>query len=295
VPSLVPPGFTRGPILFIGPAQSESSDTSQLQRFWTEGGSYGARILILMAGAHQAVTKPYQHLFAAWETEWVQVINIQSRSDAQQTQHQATIDAATAILLLEENPLRFAALLGGTPVATAVRRANARGKVVGGVGRGGSVLCQHMLILEDHLPEPLPLINRRLAQFAPGLGIINRVLLEADARTNWQTDLSRLLSAVAQNPFLIGISLEPGAGAVIYPDSTLEVFGEQRVLIVDGGQISYTNAYADDREQPISLLGVQLHVLAAGYTFNLDDRNALPPASTDLPTTAVPAQSKSPF
>lgn len=295
MPSLVPPGFTRGPILFLGPAHSEQSEISQLQRFWTEAGSYGARILILMTGGQPATAEPYLRLFAAWETDWVQVLSIQSRNDAQQVQHQATIDTATAILLLEENPLRFTALLGGTPVATAVRRANARGKVVGGVGRGGSVLCQHVLIPEAHLPEPLPLIHRRLAQFAPGLGIINRVLLEADTTTNWQTDLGRLLSAVAQNPFLVGISLEAGTGAVVYPDSTLEVFGEQRVLIVDGGQISYTNAYADEHDEPISLLGVQLHVLAAGYTFNLDTRNALPPARTDMPTTAVPAQSKSPF
>lgn len=296
MPALVPPGFTRGPILFIGSDANRPIDAPLLQRFWTEAGSYGARILIVPTAATQAAADPYVQLFTQWEAGAVNVLTVQNRTEAQQALHLALIDQATAILILDGNPLRFASILGGTPVAQAIRRANARGKIVAGIGRGGAILCQHMLVFEPSLAAPEPFLHRRLIQFAPGLGIINRLVLDvANGAEGLQAGLSRLLTAVAYNPFLVGVNLEPGVGVAIYAESTLEVFGTGSVLLVDGAGISYTNVHESEREESLSLIGVQLHVLARGYTFNFDQRTVHQPVSSDIPMTVMPEQNTSSF
>jgi len=297
MPALVPPGFTRGPILFTGPHLNEQSAATLLQRFWDEAGSYGARILILPTATNTEATDACADLFRSWETEWIQILTVQNRASAQDLRHQELIDAATAILVIEDNPLHFTSLVGGTPMAQALRRANARGKVIGGVGRGAAALCQHMIAFERGNSAGLPLLQRRLIQLAPGLGLINRIVLDIDlvAGNVAHAGLGRLLSAIAYNPFLIGVSLESGTGVVIYSDNTLEVFGAGSALVIDGAGMSFTDVHDYERAEPISLLGVHLHGLAHGYTFNLEARTVCPPVASDIPASSVPAQSKSSF
>jgi cyanophycinase len=302
VPALVPPGFTRGPLLFMGTPATELTETVLLQRFWTEAGSYGARILIVPTATTAQAAEHYVHLFNTWEAAAVNVLTIASRKDAQQSHDQTLFDHATGILILDGNPLQFVSLLGGTPVAQAIRRANAHGKAVAGLGRGASLLCQHMIAFEQPSENSPAFLHRRLVQFAPGLGLINRLVLDvANVMPDNQSSnylprtLSTLLTAVAYNPFLIGLGLEPSVGVVVYPDSTLEVFGEGSILVIDGAGMSYTNVHEYQSETPISLLGVQLHVLGRGYMFSLDERTVHQPTTSDIPTTALPDQSRSPF
>lgn len=296
MPALVPPGFTRGPILFIGPITHPQAEANLLQRLWTEAGGYGARLLIVPTAASQAAAEPYRQLFQEWEAASVEVLTVPNRAAAQQTEQLTLIDQATAILVLDGNPLRFASILGGTPVAQAIRRANARGKVVAGIGRGGSILCQHMLVFEERSAAPQPFLHRHLIQFAPGLGIINRLVLDTqESLDDAHAGLGRLLTAVAHNPFLVGVSLAPDSGVVVYNDSTLEVFGETSLMILDGVGVSYTNVHEAACEEALSILGVQLHVLARGYTFNFDQHVARPPVASDIPTPVAPEQDRSSF
>ncbi len=302
MPALVPPGFTRGPLLLMGSPATELAETMLLQRFWTDAGGYGARILVVPTATTAQAAQKYVDLFTTWEAAAVNVLTIESRADAQQAHHQALFDNATGILILEGNPLQFISLLGGTPVAQAIRRANAHGKTVAGLGRGASLLCQHMIAFEQDSENLPTFLHRRLIQFAPGLGLINRLVLdvahveaEHQNRQHLPMALSTLLTAVAYNPFLIGLGLEPGVGVAVYADSTVDVFGEGSVLLIDGAGMSYTNVHEYKSETPISMLGVKLHVLGYGYTFNLDERTVHQPVASDIPTTAVPDQSKSPF
>jgi cyanophycinase len=199
------------------------------------------------------------------------------------------IDNATGILLGDGNPLRFTSILGGTPVAQAIRRANARGRVVAGIGQAGAVLCQHMIAFDyrqsrlQNMPDVF--LHRSLIQFAPGLGIINRLALDCDGEvgSHFRTHLSRLLTAVAYNPFLIGLALDPDTGAAVYADSTLEIFGAGSAMLVDGWQMTHTDLYEHAEDAPLSVTGVQMHLLARGYTYNLDTHTGKRPPDTEIP------------
>ena len=95
--------------------------------------------------------------------------------------------------------------------------------------------------------------------------------------------LARLLNAVAYNPFLVGVDIKPGSAVALYPANSLEAFGTDNVLVVDGSQITDTNIHEATDNRAVSVLGVQLHVLAGGYSFHLTDRTAHPPVAGDIP------------
>ena len=286
MPSQVPAGFTRGSIMFIGAMSDAQSEARLLQKFWNEAGAFGARLLIIPAGSEcKDDACRYQELFQEWETESVTQLAFSSRQDAMRPEQGALVENATGILLLGDNPLRLASTIGGTPLAQAIRKANARGKVVCGAGATAAILCQHMIAFDNRPNMPHPFLHRRLIQFSPGLGLVNRLLLynSSDPSEGLAIRLSRLLTAVAYNPFLVGVSLEVDTGVVVYPDTTLEVFGQNSALLVDGEQISYTDVHEYEEEGPMSILGAQVHVLARDYTFNFDTRQVAPPPPSDIP------------
>jgi cyanophycinase len=291
MPAPVPSGYTRGSIQFIGACQDGQREQELFQRFWEESGAYGARIVLLSADDESApIADRCTALFNEWESDSVNLLTVESRQSALHPANLDRIEGATGILILGANPLKLASFLGGTPLAQTIRRANARGKTIGGYGPAAALLCEHMIAFESGAEEQLPFLRRHAVQFAPGLGITNRIVLDttpSDPGDGWNR-LSRLLCAVAYNPFLLGVGLETDTGAAIYADNTLEIFGQNSALVVDAAEMSYTDVHEFRRSTPLSLLGVKLHVLGPKYTFDLNDRTPHPPGESDIPDRAVP-------
>ena len=82
------------------------------------------------------------------------------------------------------------------------------------------------------------------------------------------------MTALAYNPFAVGIGLDEDTAAFIGPDETVEVEGSGGVTIVDAADVSYTSMDEASEGQPLCVLGLKLHVLVSGATFNLHTRIA---------------------
>jgi cyanophycinase len=109
-------------------------------------------------------------------------------------------------------------------------------------------------------------------RLAPGLGLTNRFVIDQHFR---QRDrLGRLVTALAYNPFAIGIGLDEDTAAFIAPDNTLEVEGSGGVTIVDASQLQFSSMDQAEEGEPVCLLGLTVHVLVRGATFNLHTRQA---------------------
>ncbi len=286
MPAPVPPGFTRGPIMFMGPLTDAHFLERMLQSFWDEAGGYGARILIVpTADPADSRVETYRRWLLDAEVDWVKLLPADDRRAARDPALAELVDTATGILLTDGNPLRLTGILGGTPAAQAIRRANARGRVICAVGQSSGVLSQHMPARPAGQDTTQQALTPSLVQFAPGLGIVNRVTVDCDrdAGADLRAHLPRLLTAVAYNPFLIGVAIDPNTGIVIYANSTLEVFGAGSALVVDGWQIDENNLYAAGFEEAFQLTGAEIHTLAHGYTYNLDTHQANRPPENDIP------------
>jgi len=112
VPAPVPPGFTRGPILFMGPLLDAHVTDRLLQSFWDEAGSYGARIVIVPSAAiDTAAAADMQAWFTAAEADTVAILEIPNRRAAADPALLSQVENATGILITDGNPLRKAELL----------------------------------------------------------------------------------------------------------------------------------------------------------------------------------------
>ena len=290
MPAPVPPGFTRGPVLFLDTRADDTIDRSLYQWFWREAGGYGARILLVTVEPdQQLVLDEVAELCRTWEVDEVTTLLVVNRDDAAAPIHTAAAEYATAIALLGDDPTRLATTLGGTALATAIRRANARSKVVAGIGAGGTFLCQHML---RPGPSTAQSTLRNAVSFGPGLGLLNQLAVTAT-----DPDAKRplhLLAAVAANPFLVGVGLAPGSAAVVYPDNTLQALGVAPVTVVDGSGVT-----AIDLDAPVTadhaLVGAALHTLTPGAGFNLDERAVRAVGDVDLPPTGPVTSASAPM
>jgi cyanophycinase len=111
-------------------------------------------------------------------------------------------------------------------------------------------------------------------RLAPGLGLTNRFIIDQHFR---QRDrLGRLITALSYNPFAIGIGLDEDTAAFIGPDETVEVYGSGGVTVVDSSEVSYSSISEVLEGQPVCVLGLRVHILVAGATFNLHTRLASP-------------------
>jgi cyanophycinase len=109
-------------------------------------------------------------------------------------------------------------------------------------------------------------------QLAPGLGLTNRFIIDQHFR---QRDrLGRLITALAYNPFALGVGLDEDTAAFIGPDEVIEVEGSGGVTIVDASDATYSSIAEAGEGKPVCMLGLRLHVLVAGATFNLPTRTA---------------------
>lgn len=82
------------------------------------------------------------------------------------------------------------------------------------------------------------------------------------------------MAALAYNPFAIGIGLDEDTAAFIGPDNTLEVEGSGAITVVDASRLEFSSMADVASSQPVCLLGLTVHILTAGATFNLHTRQA---------------------
>jgi cyanophycinase len=269
MPSKVPPDETRGWIVPIGGAENKENDRHILERFIRVSGGENADIVVIPTASRMHETGPrYEKLFNELGAAQVTVMDFDTRRDCQEAGRLRRIEEATGIFFTGGNQLRLTTLLGGTPVAKLIRSRSARGVTVGGTSAGASILSEHMIAFGD---EGSSVISGSV-RLAPGLGLTNRFIIDQHFR---QRDrLGRLITALAYNPFAVGIGLDEDTAAFIGPDDIIEVEGSGGVTVVDASEVSYSSIGEVDDGQPVSVLGLRLHILVAGATFNLHTRLA---------------------
>ena len=272
-PAKVPNGVSRGWIVPVGGAEDKVKDPVILRRFVGVSGGAEGRIAVIPTASEQAETGGrYEETFRQLGAATVVVLDYQKRSDAERDDLLEQLDGCTGVFFTGGNQLRISTILGGTKVAKAVRRLNAQGVAVGGTSAGAAILSEHMIAFGKTGGTP----RAGMVTLAPGFGMTNRVVIDQHFR---QRDrLGRLLTALAYNPFAVGLGLDENTAAFIDPEDLLEVAGTGAITIVDPSEVSYTSMDSAERHSPVCVLGLRLHVLVEGATYNIRSREAAPPA-----------------
>lgn len=282
MPSPEPSPGTRGAIVPIGGAEDKLSHRSILQRFVELVGRDGPLVVIPTASTVSTTGDGYRRLFRELGVAHVELLDVHERSDTEDTGWVDLVRRARGLFMTGGNQLRLSTILGGTTVATAIRRANAHGTHVAGTSAGAAFLCEHMIAHGESGSTP----RAGRVALAPGLGLTNRVIIDQHFRE--RDRLGRLLAALSYNPFSVGFGLDEDTAAFIDAYDQVEVVGSGGITVVDVGQLAYSSMAVAQVGEPVELIGVRLHILANGGRFDLGSRTAKPgPHPTSLPEVEV--------
>lgn len=264
---------TRGYIVPVGGAEDKLSDINILRRFVELAGGREARIAIIPTASVLPETgSKYERIFGGLGVSDARALPYNERADANRPDWMGTLERASGIFLTGGTQLRLSTILGGTEVARAIRRLNARGVHVAGTSAGAAILCEHMIAFGKEGATP----RAGGASMAPGFGLTNRVIIDQHFR---QRDrLGRLLGSLAYNPFAIGLGLDEDTAAFIDPEDSLTVVGSGGITLADVSNLAHSSMAEAGESDPICMIGVQLHILTHGSTYDLRTRVARPPA-----------------
>ena len=258
---------SRGYIIPVGGAEEKIGDIHILRRFAALCGGDNCRIAIIPTASMLTDTGArYEDLFKSLGVRDAKALPIASRADCERREWLDILDSVDGVFLTGGNQLRLSTMIGGTEVAKAIRRRSAEGMHVAGTSAGAAFLCEHMIAFGKEGASP----RARIVTLAPGLGLTNRVIIDQHFR---QRDrLGRLLTALAYNPFAIGIGLDENTAGFIGPDESLEVVGSGALTIVDPSGIEFSSMARVRKNDVVCLIGLRLHILDHGSTFNLHTR-----------------------
>lgn len=261
----------RGFVIPIGGAEEKLNDPVILTRFVDICGSENARIAIIPTASQLEDTGPnYEKVFKDLGAGEAISLTINTREEAQQESLLETLKSCNGIFITGGNQLRLSTILGGTPIAQAIRRLNEAGAHLAGTSAGAAIIPEHMIAGGSKGALP----TQQGVTFAPGLGLLNKVII--DQHFSQRNRLGRLLSAVSYNPFASGLGICEDTAAFIGPDNVLEVIGNGSITVIDPSGLEHSSMAEAERGDSLTLLGIKMHILSEGASYNIETREAQP-------------------
>jgi cyanophycinase len=267
----------RGHLLVIGGAEDPDEEKMEILPHLVEmGGGRKARVVICSSPSESPEEKVrvYGDLFRRIGVAEVIPAAIRQRTEAHQPEYREAAERATIVFFTGGDQLRLTSLMAGSEFCEIIRkRLYTGGLVVGGTSAGAAALSSVMIIGGPSDGT----VRRDDVQMAPGLGYWRDVVV--DTHFNQRGRVNRLLAVCAQNPQVLGIGLDENTAVDCVPGHELTVLGQGVVTVVNG-RVTHTNAAMVGGGEPLALTDSTVHVLPAGYRFDLAARRPVLPDGT---------------
>jgi cyanophycinase len=273
---------TKGHLVIIGGAEDKTGDKHILAKVVELSGGPKAHIVVLTTASSfgPELELIYGQAFKECGAAQVTTLHIHDRLDANDPANAEIVINATGIFMTGGDQSRLASILGGSEVGKAMHRAfKRRGACIAGTSAGASAVSEHMVAGGRAGTHP----KKGMLNLVPGLGLLDRVII--DQHFSQRHRLGRLLSIVAQNPFLLGVGIDEDTAIVVEPNTDLEVIGAGAVTIVDARQMTYSNVNEVKKGGILAMTNIQFHLLPAGFRFHIERRL---PGTMDEIETVVP-------
>ena len=270
------PAAPRGHLVIIGGAEDRQQDRIILRKFLELSGGPNAKIRFITAasGVPDVVWTSYQAVFKDLGALDCEVVPMLTREDASQPEVVSQIAQADGIFITGGDQNRLMACLWESPAFQALHRAFfLNGACVGGTSAGAAVMSRHMLAQGSPTPAP----EKDTVSTDIGLGFVANAIV--DQHFSQRHRLSRLLSALAQRPDLLGVGIDEDTALIIEPSQSVEIVGKGSVTLVDPRRMQ-TNRERIEEGDKLEMIGLQLHLLPSGsrYVLPTSLKGRKPPA-----------------
>jgi cyanophycinase len=261
-----------GHLVIIGGGEDRKHDKEILSRFVELAGGANAKIAVITAASQVAddMWEVYDKAFGDLGVANRVHLRLANRQQANDEEHIRDIVDADGIFMTGGDQKRLLGLIGGTALDAEMHTAlKVRGAVIGGTSAGASAMSGHMLA--QGRAEILP--EKGAVSLGAGLGFLHRIVI--DQHFSERQRLARLLSIVAQNPYLQGVGIDEDTALVVERGVGIEVLGEGAVTVVDGRGMLTNVADIKEHETP-EMIDVRLHLLPAGSKYRLPEPGTEP-------------------
>jgi len=259
-----------GQLIIIGGAEDKEGECKILREFVRRSGGLQARIVVMTVatGLPGEVGAQYLNVFERLGVADVQVVDNGHRDDASDPKAIEAVNQATGIFFTGGNQARITELLKDTELDTALHKRFSEGVVIAGTSAGAAMMPDMMIVEGESETNPRP----ETVTMEQGMGFLPGVVI--DQHFAQRGRLGRLLSAVAQQPVVLGFGIDENT-AIAINGAEVEVIGESSVTIIDVGDLTHNNVDQLLRDEALTLCGVKLHVLSDGYRFDLKTRSCV--------------------
>lgn len=260
----------KGCLIIIGGAEDKNGNSTILkQAHQMLSQEDMLTILTTATEKPQEVGNDYYEVFRRLGVININILNINTRDDANNEQNYKLIQKSKCIFLTGGDQLRITSILGGTNSDNEIKKLYKSGGIVMGTSAGASVMSSTMVV-QGNDNEPA---RKCTLKMAPGLGLFHGVII--DQHFDQRGRFGRLLCGVAENPDVLGIGIDEDTAIKLFPDMHFEIIGSNAVTIIDGKTIQSSNVSELNPDEILAINGVTVHALPEGYGFDLKNRTVL--------------------
>lgn len=257
-----------GQLIIVGGAEDKEGDCVILREFVRRAGGIQARVVVMTVatGLPGEVGETYIQVFNRLGVEDVRVVDTAQREDANDPKALEAIEQATGVFFTGGNQARITECLKDTELDAALHRRFSQGLIIGGTSAGAAMMPDMMIVEGDSETNP----RMEVVHMDRGMGFLPDVVI--DQHFAQRGRLGRLLSAVAQQPVVVGFGIDENT-AIAVNGNDIEVIGEGAVTVIDVANLVHSNIQDILKDEPLALCGAKLHILPHGYRFNLEKRS----------------------
>lgn len=206
----------------------------------------------------------YVKAFAYLGAYNVDVLHIEKREQAVETEVLERLKAADVVMFTGGDQLRLTSILGGTTFHDILLDKYRNEDFIYAGTSAGAAAASSSMIYQGSSSEAL---LKGEVKITSGLGLIDGVII--DTHFVQRGRIGRLFQSVVGNPKVLGIGLGEDTGLLITDNNNMEAIGSGLVILVDGREIKDTNLTQVELGQPISINHLVTHVMSINDTFDL--------------------------
>ena len=203
----------------------------------------------------------YKNIFIKLGIKNIDKLDISKREDAFNDKNINLIKTTNLLFFTGGDQLRITSMIGGTPIYNVIKELCSNGGVIAGTSAGASVMSDTMIVEGEDDESP----HKCTLKMSPGLGLVKNIII--DQHFAQRGRVGRLLTAIAQNPEVLGIGIDEDTAILVSDKGTAEVIGSGAVYFIDGSGITYSNVSEQYSNEILSMF--KLHVLKEGDKFDL--------------------------
>ena len=268
-----------GHLLVIGGAEDKYNERRILKKFLSLAGGEEAEILIIPVASDypEFASDVYTKAFMQLGVKNPRVLQATSREDIFNADADELLDGITGVIMTGGDQMRLTSLMGGTEFSQKLReKARETDMVIAGTSAGAASMSASMIVRGRPTPNP----NKNSVSLSPGLGYVKNIII--DQHFTERGRISRLITAVAYNPYNLGLGIDENTAVILNNEGVLEVYGEGTVTIVDGSGISYNEIAEVEDDESFSIFGAKVHILNEGLLYDYFARKPISPTKEFL-------------